>query len=315
MSKIGDLIRNTNEVILVPEIFDCASAKAADLNGFKVIMISSADLANSLCGVPDGFISLDEIIRTVERISSMTEMPVIMDSDYGYGTPLNCYYGVKRIAKAGAAGVLITDAHADGRPGMVSPELAALRFKAARDALGDDDALLIARCDANPETDFNETVERCNIYLEAGANMTCILNMHLVKGNRTELCRKLSEQIPGWKWYPDLTADEHGNPEVNLDDLFDLGYRMTGIHFSMHASMIAMLDTGRHVLKNRDNVYVTKHYDYTGYRFFSPTVFFGILPGDRWRMLEEKYVPEDQRILKRAAEYFCRDDDCYDPDK
>ncbi|NLY18842.1 MAG: hypothetical protein GX045_07820 [Clostridiaceae bacterium] len=50
MSKIGDLIRNTNEVILVPEIFDCASAKAADLNGFKVIMISSADLANSLCG-------------------------------------------------------------------------------------------------------------------------------------------------------------------------------------------------------------------------------------------------------------------------
>ena len=47
--------------------------------------------------------------------------------------------------------------------------------------------------------------------------MTCILNMHLVR----EIALSYTKAIranPGWKWYPDLTADEHGN-QVNLDDL------------------------------------------------------------------------------------------------
>ena len=53
-----------------------------------------------------------------------------------------------------------------------------------------------------------------------------------------------------------------------MEDLFRFGFKMTGIHYSLHASMIAMLDTGRHVRMEKNNVYVTKHYDENGLQVF-----------------------------------------------
>ncbi len=318
MSKIGDLIRNTEEVLLVPEIFDCSSAKAAELNGFEIIMISSADLACSMTGIPDlQLLSVQEVVNVVDRICNMTDMPLIMDADDGYGRPMSCHYACKRLAKAGAAGVLITDSAESAKSGLVPASLAALRMKAAREGFGDDDALVIARCDANPATDFEEFVERSNRYMEAGANMLCPspFGVHNYEGDKTELCKKIGKAVRGWKWYPDLTADEDGNPDVDLDAIVEYGFKMTGIHYSMHASMIAMLDTGRQVIKNRNNVYVTNHYDYTGYKFFSPLALFGLYD-DKWVDIEARYVekPEDA-ITHRSKPFFCRPDDVYDPDK
>jgi methylisocitrate lyase len=318
MSKIGELLRNTSEVLMVPEIFDCSSAKAAEMNGFECIMISSADLACSLTGIPDLLLlSIDEVVSVVDRITNMTDMPLIMDADDGYGRPMSCYYACKRLAKAGAAGVLVTDAAENGRNGIAPAKLAELRMKAARDGLGDESALVIARCDVNPATDFEEFVERSNRYIEAGANMVCPspFGVHNYDGDKTELCKKIGEAVSGWLWHPDLTADKEGNPEVRLEDLFKFGYRMTGIHFSLHASMIAMLDTGRHVRMNNNNVYVTNHYDYTGYKFFSPMPLFGLYD-DKWLSIESRYVekPEDA-LTYRSKPFFCRPDDIYDPDK
>lgn len=317
MSKIGELIRNTKEVLLVPEIFDCASTKAAEMNGFEVVMISSGDLACSLKGMPDMMLSVDEVVGAIDRVCDMTDMPVIMDADDGYGSPLTCYYACKRLGKAGAAGVLITDSMPLGAPGLVSTKVAELRMKAARDGLGDADALVIARCDVNPATDFEEFVERSNRYMEAGANMICPapFGVHNYEGSHTELCTRIGKAVKGWKWYPDLTADEAGNPDVDIDEIFKYGFTMTGIHYSMHASILAMLDTGRHVMKEKNNVYVTNHYDYTGYKLFSAMSLFG-LQDNKWIDTELKYVekPEDAQTAKKKV-YFCHADDVYDPDK
>lgn len=318
MSKIGDLIRNANELLLVPEIFDCSSARAAELNGFESIMISSADFACSLTGIPDlRLLSIDEYVAVTERMTNMTEMPVILDIDDGFGRPLSCYYACKRLAKAGAAGALVTDANENNLPGLANPNLVSVRLKAARDGFGDEDALVIARCDVDPTKDFEEFVERSNRYLEAGANMICPapFAVHNFTGDKTELAKRLGENVKGWLWWPDLTADAEGNPEVDVDDLFKFGFKMTGIHYSLHASMLAMLDCGRHVKKDRNNVYVTKAYDFTGYKFFSSMPLFGMYD-DKWPNIELKYVekPEDANS-PRTKKYFCKPDDCYDPDK
>ena len=213
MSKIGDMIRNTSEVLMVPEIFDCSSARAAEMNGFESIMISSADLACSLTGIPDlQLLSVDEVVGVVDRICNMTDMPLIMDADDGYGRPMACYYACKRLAKAGAAGVLITDCEENGRDGIAPTRLVELRMKAARDGFGDPDALIIARCDINPATDFEEFAERSNRYIEAGANMVCPcpFGVHRYEGDKTALSKRIGEAVNGWLWYPDLTADEEG---------------------------------------------------------------------------------------------------------
>ena len=49
------------DMIIVPELHDCASARAAEINGFECIMLSSGDFACAMTGVPDlQLLSLDE---------------------------------------------------------------------------------------------------------------------------------------------------------------------------------------------------------------------------------------------------------------
>ena len=128
------------KVRLVPELADCAGAKAAEMNGFEVIMISSGDLACSLTGIPDlQLLSIDDFCQATQRITNMTRMPLIVDADDGFGFDrgLNTFYGCKRIMQSGAAGVLVTDTSELARQGQLSIADAVLRFKAARDGLAD----------------------------------------------------------------------------------------------------------------------------------------------------------------------------------
>lgn len=320
MSKIGDRIRNAKELIIVPEVYDCASAKAAELNGFDTIMISSGDFACAATGIPDlRMLSIDEYEWVTNRITNMNDMPLILDIDDGFGRPISTYYGCKRLSKAGAAGVLVTDSKENSRPGGVGDlNLVLTRIKAARDGFadqGDDDALIIARCDINPRTDFEEYIERSNKYVEAGANMICLCPYSVHGEGRHELAKKLGENIKAWLWWPDLSADENGKSEFDLKELFAWGYKMTGLHFSMHASFAAMLDAGRHVFNEKSNAYIAHAYDWTGYKFGSAMAFFG-LRDHEWINREAKYCEDpNQAILKDYANFFCRPGDVYDPDE
>jgi methylisocitrate lyase len=296
------------EVFIVPELADCAAARAAELNGFKVIMVSSGDLACSLTGIPDlELLSLDEFVAVTDRICNMSPLPLLIDADDGFGRPLNAYYACQRLRKAGAAGVLITDAAVQGRQGVLPVDEAVLKFQAARDGLGQD-GFLVARVDTNPETEFEETIERSLRYRQAGADMICILWMHKVAGDKLALCRRIGAADPAWKWYPDLAAP-HGVPELDIDDLAPLGYRLVGVHFSAHAAMLAMLDTGRHVFESRNNTYVEEHYKDTGFNFMTSMSLFGLADG-HWPGIERKYVKDPQdAIAVRNQQYFCREDD------
>lgn len=309
-----------HKVRMVPELHDCASAKAAEMNGFEVIMVSSGDLACALTGIPDlQLLSIDDFVQVTDRITNMTDMPLIIDADdgFGFGRGLNTYYGCKRIMKAGGAGVLVTDTRELGRAGQLDLDQAVLRFQAARDGLDADGyhGFLIARCDTNPEEDFEDLIERMKAYLEAGADMICILWMHKVKGDKFQLMKKIKEACDCPMWYPDLCGRSHDPREITMDQLKELGnYKLVGIHYSMHTSMLAMLDVGRHVRMEQNNDYVDRHFDDTGYQVFTTMSMFGLQDG-YWVDLENKYVknPQDS-IAQRNADYFVREDDVYDPD-
>ena len=54
----------------VPEIFDCMSTKAAEINGFKMVMISSSDFSCASTGIPDlKLLTVDEYASMTERIT------------------------------------------------------------------------------------------------------------------------------------------------------------------------------------------------------------------------------------------------------
>lgn len=319
-TRLRELLRD-GKVRIVPELHDCASAKAAEMNGFEVIMVSSGDLACALTGIPDlQLLSIDDFCQVTDRITSMTRMPLIIDADdgFGFGRGLNTYYGCRRIMKAGAAGVLVTDTSELGRAGQLSIADAVTRFKAARDGLDEDGyhGFLIARCDSDPENNFSECVERMKAYVAAGADMICILWMHKVKSNKYDLCKKLKDVCDCPMWYPDLCGKAHDPREITMAELGQLGnYKLVGIHYSMHAAMLAMLDVGRHVMLEQNNDYVDYHFDATGYKTFTTMSMFGLADG-HWVDIENRYVkkPEDS-VAQRNADYFVRSDDVHDPDR
>jgi len=306
--RLRELLDSSSEIHIVPELADCAAARAAQINGFKILMVSSGDLACGLTGIPDlQLLSLDEFVLVTDRITSMCDLPLIIDADDGFGRPLQTNHACQKLRKAGAAGVLVTEAAEMGRQGVLPVDKAVQRFRAARDGLGPD-GYLIARVDVHPENDFDEVVTRSLAYREAGADMICVLWMHLLDGDRMAYCRKLAAADPGPKWYPDLST-KGGKAELNIDDLAPLNYRMVGVHFSAHAAMLAMLDTGRHVMESRTNEYVDTHYVDTGYNFMSSMGLYGLRDGT-WPELEARYVSDPQdAIAVRNAGYFVRPTD------
>lgn len=316
---------------LVPELADCMGAKAAEMNGFEVIMVSSGDLACAMTGIPDlQLLSVDDFVRVTEQITHMTPLPLIIDADdgFGLGRALNAQYGCMRIMQAGAAGVLVTDTSELGRKGQLSIEDACLRFRAARAGLDANgrNGFLIARCDSDLVHDFDDTVARCAAYIDAGADMLCILWMHKIPDRKLKIesMRKLRDALnaKGGRyadfpmWYPDLCGKTHDPQEVSMQDLQELGcYKLVGVHFSCHAAMLAMLDVGRHVMQEQTNDYVDYHFDDTGYKTFTTMSMFGLTDGS-WVEAENAFVREPQdSVAQRNADYFVRAEDVHDPDK
>ena len=289
----------------VPEIFDCISTRAAEMNGFEMVMISSSDFACSQTGIPDlNLLTIDEYCHMIERITYMTEMPLFIDADEGFGRPLQTYHGCKRMARAGADCILITDGKELAQPGLATVKDACTRLRAAKDGLEGTDCLLLASCKHSIDEDFDGFCERLERYKEAGADILLPLEINRSKkyGGKVEAAIKVGESVKAAYWYPDL---DPGDKAEDAERLLKAGYLFTGIHYSFRAAMYAMLDTGRHVFESKTNDYVMEHYDYTGYHFhYSPMACF--LKGTPWAELESRYVDNpDDAFAVRKLKGFC----------
>lgn len=302
------------EQYYVPEIFDCMSTKAAEINGFKMVMISSSDFSCASTGIPDlKLLSVDEYASMAERITSMTDMPLFIDADEGFGRPLHTFHGCKRMARAGADAILITDLAGNGQLGLLPIEEAVYRFRAAKDGMADTNCLLLARCDHSVDVDFDEFVERCNRYIEAGADMICPLELNRSKkyGSKIAAAKKVSEHVKATFWYPNLGKVEK---RAEIASLKEHGYKFVGVHYSFRAAMLAMLDAGRHVFESGENDYIDTAYDYTGYKFYySPMAAF--FRDGKWVNREKAYVANpDEALAVRLQKHFTGPTDRFGPD-
>ena len=149
----------------------------AEAVGFRAIYLSGAGVANASFGLPDlGMTSLTDVLEEVRRITSATQVPLLVDVDTGWGGAFNIARTLREMIKAGAAGVHLEDQVASKRCGhrpnkaLVSPEEMCDRIKAAVDAKTDPDFILMARTDALAGAGLDEVLERVVSYEAAGAD-------------------------------------------------------------------------------------------------------------------------------------------------
>lgn len=261
----------TGDQIWAPCVYDCVSARTVELTGYKALMLSSAELAWSMCGIPDGLLSADEVLWAATRIAAASPLPLVVDGENGGGTPLAVYRTVQRLAQAGAMGVTIEDttghwmAGYGAREGVIMPaDLWAANIRAAVEAARGTDCLVIARTECKgggaAEVQFNEdeklgldeAIRRCNLGLDAGADMTLIMDIN--HANAMDEAREVSRRVPGWKMYPDVKAGE-GEPDADLDELAALGFNFVTSHAALKGATKGMLEYHRRNFENRSTAY------------------------------------------------------------
>jgi methylisocitrate lyase len=131
----------------------------------------------TLFGMPDyGFIGATETVDNARRICRAVSVPVIVDSDTGYGNALSVWKLVKELESAGASGIFLEDqrwpkrcGHMQGKD-VVSQEEYTEKLSAAIDARESKDFIIVARTDARATKGLDEAIERGKQNKKTGAD-------------------------------------------------------------------------------------------------------------------------------------------------
>jgi len=167
------------KTLLLPNVWDVASARIIEKAGFGAIATTSAGIAFSL-GYPDGQkISREEMLARVVRIVRAVEVPVTADAEAGYGDrPEDAARTASGVIEAGAVGMNLEDGTGNPEHPLVDLSLQLEKIRAVRESALKAGVLLVlnARSDVYldqvgpPETRYDETIKRALAYRDAGAD-------------------------------------------------------------------------------------------------------------------------------------------------
>ncbi|WP_199785528.1 methylisocitrate lyase [Streptomyces sp. Tu 6176] len=166
----------SGRLLAVPGALNPLSARLIQDTGFEAAYLSGAVLAADL-GLPDiGLTTSTEIADRARQTTRVTDLPVLIDADTGFGEPMNAARTVQLMEDAGLAGLHLEDqvnpkrcGHLDGKT-VVPREEMTRRVRAAVDARRDPDFLLMARTDARSVEGLAAAIDRAKAYVDAGAD-------------------------------------------------------------------------------------------------------------------------------------------------
>ncbi|MGH8196146.1 MAG: methylisocitrate lyase [Woeseiaceae bacterium] len=154
------------------------SALLAERAGFKALYLSGAGVANASFGLPDlAMTTLSEVCEDIRRITYISELPLLVDADTGWGSAFMIGRTVREMIRAGAAACHIEDQvsvkRCGHRPGKALVDTLEMvdRVKAAVDSRSDEKFTIMARTDARAVEGQEAALDRAAHYVEAGADM------------------------------------------------------------------------------------------------------------------------------------------------
>jgi methylisocitrate lyase len=145
--------------------------------GFEGVYVSGAVVSADLA-LPDiGLTTLTEVAGRGRQIARVTDLPVLIDADTGFGEPMSAARTVSILEDAGIAGCHLEDqvnpkrcGHLDGKA-VVTTEAMVRRLRAAVSARRDPNFVICARTDAAGLEGIDAAIDRANAYADAGADL------------------------------------------------------------------------------------------------------------------------------------------------
>lgn len=225
----GDCFRQAvddERPLQVVGVINAYCARLAERAGYRALYLSGAGVANASFGLPDlGMTTLPEVLEDARRITATTNLPLLVDCDTGWGSPLTIARTVREMTRAGVAAIHLEDQvdtkRCGHRPGkqLVTAELMVDRLKAAVDARTDASFVIMARTDAVAVEGFEAALDRANRYVAAGADLIFAEAL-----TDTDQFRRFAQSVP----VPVLVnMTEFGrSPLLTLDELRETGIRL-----------------------------------------------------------------------------------------
>jgi methylisocitrate lyase len=187
------------KLVLMPGAYDALSARIVEAEGFGAIVAGGyAGIGSMLAQADMGQSNMRDYAAHYGRICDAVQIPVYVDADTGFGGVNNVRQMVRAFEAAGVAGLFISDQVFPNRCGylpgkqIVPVEQMLAKVKAALDARTDPDLLIAARTDAHGVEGPEAAIERCQLFMEAGADMAKPMGFDTIP----EIKRAMRE-IPG----------------------------------------------------------------------------------------------------------------------
>lgn len=159
--------------LILVNIWDAGSARAVAAAGAEAIATGSYGVAGAQGRADGEDFPLEDVFENLARILSVTDLPVTIDMESGYGAdPAAVGVSVARAREAGAAGINMED-RLPGEIALLPIAEAQARYRAAADT----GIFVNARCDTFRGADVAQdgdtlvaaTLERARAYADAGA--------------------------------------------------------------------------------------------------------------------------------------------------
>ncbi len=175
---------NSGKIQKFPGAFSPLVARAIQEAGFEGVYVSGAVVAADLA-LPDiGLTTLTEVAHRSRQIARVTDLPVLVDADTGFGEPMSAARTISEFEDAGVAGCHLEDqvnpkrcGHLDGKE-VVPTELMLRRITAAVNERRDDQFVICARTDAAGVEGIDSAIERAKAYSDAGADLIFTEALH-----------------------------------------------------------------------------------------------------------------------------------------
>ncbi|MFI1177303.1 methylisocitrate lyase [Streptomyces melanogenes] len=237
----------SGRLLRMPGAMNPYSARLIQEAGFDAVYLSGAVLAADL-GLPDiGLTTSTEVAARAAQTTRVTDLPVLVDADTGFGEPMNAARTLQLMEDAGLAGLHLEDqvnpkrcGHLDGKTVVAVQEMTR-RLRAAVDARRDPDFLIMARTDARSVEGLDAAIDRAKAYVDAGAD--AVFPEALASAAEFEAFRTAVD-VP---LLANMTEFGKG-PLLDARALEDLGYNIVLYPVTLFRLAMGAVEDGLHTL-------------------------------------------------------------------
>lgn len=276
-----DLVASERPLVL-PGAHDALSALLIQQAGFKAYFIGGFPVVGVRYGLPDiGLANLGEISSAVRDILAVSDLPVLVDVDNGYGDVKNVVHAVHTYERMGVQALFFEDQVSPKRCGHIAGkellpcEEMERRIRAAAEQRRDPRTFIIARTDAREVYGMDEALRRGERYARAGAD-----GLFIEAPESVEELALIGRHLAGVPLMANMLEGGR-TPILKPAELEDLGYRIVIYGISLLMRSVKVMRDSLEDIRSGEMKMVGSGVGFEEYK--------NIVGFPRWSALETEY--------------------------